>query len=104
MEMHNPPHPGEIIRNICLESFGLGVTDAAAGLDVTRTLSAILNGPECLRRWLRDYQKRSAARPIIGSGCKIHTIFGNCGRRRKSLRVKKYSIAATAEHSQHITG
>jgi len=41
----NPPHPGEILRSLCLEPLGLSVTRAAVGLDVSRkTLSAILNG------------------------------------------------------------
>jgi addiction module HigA family antidote len=43
--MHNPPHPGEVLRELCLEPLGLTVTQAAAALDVSRkTLSAILNG------------------------------------------------------------
>lgn len=43
--MHNPPHPGEIIRDLCLDPLRLSITDAAAGLGVSRkTLSAILNG------------------------------------------------------------
>jgi antitoxin HigA-1 len=43
--MHNPPHPGEIIRDQCLEPLGLSVTDAAKGLGVTRkALSELLNG------------------------------------------------------------
>ena len=45
MRMHNPPHPGEILKSLCLEPLGLSVTDAAAALGVSRkTLSAILNG------------------------------------------------------------
>jgi len=45
MLMHNPPHPGEIIRELCLEPLGLSVTEAAKALGVSRkTLSAILNG------------------------------------------------------------
>ena len=45
MQMHNPPHPGEIIRELCLEPLELSVTAAAEGLGVSRkTLSAILNG------------------------------------------------------------
>ena len=45
MRMHNPPHPGEIIKSLCLEPHGLTVTAAAKGLGVSRkTLSAILNG------------------------------------------------------------
>lgn len=45
MRMHNPPHPGEIIKSLCLEPLGLSVTEAARALGVSRkTLSAILNG------------------------------------------------------------
>jgi antitoxin HigA-1 len=44
-QMHNPPHPGEILRNLCLEPLGLSVTDAAKALGVSRkTLSSVLNG------------------------------------------------------------
>jgi len=45
MKMHNPPHPGEILRTLCLEPLGLSVTEAAKALGVSRkTLSGILNG------------------------------------------------------------
>ncbi|MGD8580968.1 MAG: HigA family addiction module antitoxin [Lysobacterales bacterium] len=45
MLMHNPPHPGEIIRELCLEPLGVSVTEAADSLGVSRkTLSSILNG------------------------------------------------------------
>lgn len=45
MPKKNPPHPGEIIRELCLEPLGLTVTRAAQGLGVTRkTLSMLLNG------------------------------------------------------------
>ena len=45
MAMGNPPHPGETIRELCLEPLGLSVTSAAEGLGVTRkALSELLNG------------------------------------------------------------
>jgi len=45
MLMHNPPHPGEVLKELCLEPLGLTVTEAAKGLGVSRkTLSTILNG------------------------------------------------------------
>jgi addiction module HigA family antidote len=45
MQMHNPPHPGEVIRGLCLEPLGLSVTAAAKALGVTRkALSELLNG------------------------------------------------------------
>ncbi len=43
--MFNPVHPGEVIRELCLEPLNLTVTEAAKGLGVTRkTLSELLNG------------------------------------------------------------
>jgi len=45
MHMHNPPHPGEIIREFCVEPLNVSITDAAKALGVTRkTFSALLNG------------------------------------------------------------
>ena len=45
MRMHNPPHPGEILKSLCLEPLGLTVTQAAEALGISRkTLSSILNG------------------------------------------------------------
>ena len=45
MAMHNPPHPGGIVRRQCLEPLDLSVTRAAQGLGVTRqALSELVNG------------------------------------------------------------
>jgi addiction module HigA family antidote len=45
MKMRNPPHPGETLRELCLEPLGISVSGAAKALGVSRkTLSAIVNG------------------------------------------------------------
>ena len=45
MRMHDPPHPGEFIREICLKPLGLTITQTAKTLKVSRkTLSELLNG------------------------------------------------------------
>jgi antitoxin HigA-1 len=45
MKMHNPPHPGEVLKTLCLDPLGITVTEAARSLGVSRkTLSGILNG------------------------------------------------------------
>jgi addiction module HigA family antidote len=45
MIMHNPPHPGEIIKDLCLEPLGISISAAAKALGISRkTLSAIING------------------------------------------------------------
>ena len=61
LTMHNPPHPGETLREDVLPALGLTVTDAASQLGVTRAaLSRVLNGRAAisaemalrLERWL----------------------------------------------------
>ena len=43
--IHNPPHPGETLRDDVLPALGLSVTDAAGQLGVARpSLSRVLNG------------------------------------------------------------
>ena len=45
MNMHNPPHPGEVIKELCIKPLNLTVTKAAKGLGVSRkTLSELING------------------------------------------------------------
>jgi addiction module HigA family antidote len=59
--MHNPPYPGETLREDVLPAMGLSVTEAARQIGVTRaTLSRVLNGRAAisidmalrLERWL----------------------------------------------------
>jgi addiction module HigA family antidote len=61
IKMHNPPHPGETLREDVLPALGLNVTEASKQLGVTRAaLSRVLNGraglsPEMalrIERWL----------------------------------------------------
>ena len=43
--MHNPPHPGEVLRDGVFTGTGITVTDFARRIGVTRvTLSNVLNG------------------------------------------------------------
>jgi addiction module HigA family antidote len=93
--MHNPPHPGEVLRELCLEPLGLTVTRAARALGVSRkTLSSILNGragisPEMAVRlsiafgtsaesWLRQQLQYDLAKAEA---------------KRRHLRVKKLAAA-----------
>ena len=45
MHMHDPPHPGEILKELYLDPLDLTITAAAAALGVTRkALSELVNG------------------------------------------------------------
>ena len=64
-----PPHPGRIVRQECIEPLGLTVTAAAKGLGITRkTLSELVNGKSgiCSWKWRSGCPRRSAAVPKSG--------------------------------------
>lgn len=66
MNMHNPAHPGEILKELIIEPLGISVTDAAVHLGISRkTLSKILNcrgaiTPEMAMRLELVFKKPSA--------------------------------------------
>jgi addiction module HigA family antidote len=66
MSMHNPAHPGEILRELIIEPLELTVTDVAEHLNVSRkTLSKVINGrgaitPEMSLRLEIAFNKPSA--------------------------------------------
>lgn len=66
MAMHNPAHPGEILKELVLEPMELTITDVAKHLDISRkTLSKVLNGkgaitPEMALRLELAFGKPSA--------------------------------------------
>jgi len=67
MNMHNPAHPGEILKDLVIDALELTITDVAQHLDVSRkTLSKVLNGkgavtPEMVLRLELVFGKPSAA-------------------------------------------
>lgn len=95
MLMHNPPHPGEVLKELCLEPLGLSVTDAAEALGVTRkTLSAILNGnagisPEMAIRLSIAFDTSAESWMNQQSQYELW----QAEQHRKELRVKKLSAA-----------
>ena len=66
MSMHNPAHPGEILKELVITPLELTITDASEHLNVSRkTLSKILNGrgaitPEMALRLELVFNKPSA--------------------------------------------
>ena len=66
MSMHNPTHPGEILKELVITPLELTITDASEHLNVSRkTLSKVLNGrgaitPEMALRLELAFKKPSA--------------------------------------------
>jgi addiction module HigA family antidote len=91
MKMHNPPHPGEILKGLCLDPLQLTVTEAAKALGVSRkTLSAILNrragiSPEMAIRLSMAFA--TTAESWLNQ--QVQYDLWRAERKRKKLRVKQ---------------
>jgi addiction module HigA family antidote len=66
MSMHNPAHPGEILKELVITPLELTITDESVHLNISRkTLSKVLNGrgaitPEMALRLELVFKKPSA--------------------------------------------
>ena len=95
MKMHNPPHPGEVLKELCLKPLNLTVTQAARALGVSRkTLSSILNGragisPEMAVRLSIAFN--TSAESWLNQ--QLQYDLWKAERNRKRLRVEKLSAA-----------
>ncbi len=71
MSMHNPAHPGEILKELIIEPMELTITDVSEHLNVSRkTLSKVLNArgsitPEIAIRLELAFKKPSADHWLI---------------------------------------
>lgn len=96
MLMKNPPHPGRIIRQECIEALGLTVTAAAAGLGVARkTLSEILNGrsgisPEMALRLARAF----GSSPEMWLGLQMDYDLAQAQKKAGKIKVQNLRRAA----------
>src|SRR5574337_1976443 len=95
MKMHNPPHPGDVLRGLCVQPLGLTVTEAADALRISRkTLSGILN---CRA----GISPEMAIRLSIAFGTtaeswltqQLQFDLAKAEAKRRSLRVKKLAAA-----------
>jgi addiction module HigA family antidote len=91
MRMHNPPHPGELVREDCLKPLGLTVTAAARALGVTRkALSELINGhsgisPEMAIR----LSKAFGGSPETWLGMQMEYDLWHASRHAARLKVKR---------------
>ena len=93
--MYDPPHPGEIIRELCLKSLGLSISGAARALGVSRkALSELLNGhtgisPEMALRLSIAFDTT----PQSWMAQQMEYDLWKVGRKRNDLRVERLKAA-----------
>lgn len=96
MPMKNPPHPGDLVRDDCLEPLGLSVTEGAKVLGVTRqALNNLVNrksgiSPEMAIR----LEKAFGGRAHIWLGIQMDYDLAQAMKRAGSIKVKRVKEAA----------
>jgi len=93
--MHNPPHPGEVIKTLCMEPLNLTVTATAKALGVSRkAVSELVNGhtgisPEMAVRLSIAFDTT----PESWLTQQMQYDLWNIRQKRKKLKVKKIEVA-----------
>jgi addiction module HigA family antidote len=92
--MHNPPHPGEIIREDCLKPLGLSVTAAAEWLGVSRqSLSELLNGRNGVSAEMAiRLEKAGWGNAETWLGVQAAYDLWQAKRRARSIKVRRYPV------------
>ncbi|MCY3853471.1 MAG: HigA family addiction module antitoxin [Gammaproteobacteria bacterium] len=87
MAMKDPPHPGSVFRQVCIDPIGLTVTEAATHLGVSRRqLSDVVNG-------------RSGISPEMA--VRISKVFGGSAQIWCRMQAA-YDLARTLERADTI--
>lgn len=94
--MKKPPHPGDLVRDDCLEPLGLSVTEGARVLGVTRqALNNLVNrksgiSPEMAIR----LEKAFGGRASIWLGIQMDYDLAQAMKHERTIKVKRVKEAA----------
>ena len=97
MAMFNPAHPGEIIKDLVIESLGLTITDVASHLDVSRkTLSKVLNARGSVTPEMAVRLELAFGKPSADHWLRLQNAYDlwQTRQQKDSLHVSPYSFQA----------
>jgi addiction module HigA family antidote len=91
MKIKNPPHPGRIIKQECLEPLELSITRAADILGVTRlTLSNVVNGKNAVSPEMAiRLSKAFGSSPEVWLGLQMDYDLAQAEKKSSRIKVKK---------------
>ena len=103
MTMKNPPHPGRIVRQECIEPLGLTITEAAKHLGVKRqTLNTLVNekagiSPEMSIR----LSKAFGSRPEVWLGLQMQYDLAQAEKTAHRIKVRRITApTGSADHAR----
>lgn len=97
MAMFNPAHPGEVLKDLVIESLGLTITDVARHLDVSRkTLSKVLNARGAITPEMAVRLELAFGKPSADHWLRLQNAYDLWQTRQQteSLHVSPYNFQA----------
>lgn len=96
MAMKQPSHPGRVVRSMCLEPHGLTVTEAAAGLGVSRqALNNLVNQKAAVSAEMAvRLEKAFGIKAEVWLAMQMAYDLAEAYRGAKGMRVKRFGVAA----------
>ncbi len=95
MSMHNPAHPGEILKELVIEPLDLTITDVAKHLGVSRkTLSKVLNAKGSITPEMAVRLELAFGKPSADHWLRLQNAFDLWQTRQEqsSLHVSPYNF------------
>ncbi len=95
MKMKNPPHPGRIVRQECIEPLGLTVTEAARALGVTRqALNNLVNSKAAISPEMAiRLSKAFGSSPEVWLGMQMAYDLAQLEKEAGKIRVQRVAAA-----------
>jgi addiction module HigA family antidote len=93
--MHNPAHPGEILRELIIEPLGLTIIDVAEHLNVSRkTLSKVINGRGAITPEMSIRLEIAFNKPSADHWLRLQNAYDlwNVRQNERELEVEPYNI------------
>ena len=99
MAMYNPAHPGEILKELIIESLELTITDVAKHLDVSRkTLSKVLNTRGSITPEMALRLELVFSKPSADHWLRLQSAYDlwHTWQHQESINVMPYNVAHVA--------
>ena len=89
--MKNPPHPGRVVRQVCIEPLELTVTEAAKRLGVTRqALKNLVNGKGAISAEMAlRLSKAFGSSPEVWLGIQMEYDLAQVEKEAHNIKVKR---------------
>lgn len=97
MSMHNPAHPGEILKELVIEPTGATITDVSEHLNISRkTLSKVLNGHGSITPEMALRLELAFKRPTADHWLRLQNAYDlwEARQHKSSLHVRPYIFAS----------